>query len=1050
MTPTTMTALLASVSGELERKNSIFEIPMAAAMRAFELEARSPGFDVLGTRVSLPVGPAAGPNTQIAQALLAAYLSGARVFELKTVQLLDRLDIEKPCIDTLDEGYNVEWSTELALEEALAEYLHAWVAIHLLEAAFSRKPRGQLIFNMSVGYTLDGIQSERVNSFIDALTRPAGSDVWSRTLQEAAEALRTRRFAAAFGAERLERMGDRLGEMPESPVHSVTLSTMHGCPPEEIERIAAYLMERKGLSTYVKLNPTLLGYDRVRSILDSGGWSDILIERATFERDLQLTDALALISSLSRRAKKAGVKFGLKLSNTLANRNAKGRLPGEEMYLSGRALFPITTRLAAELAGALDDLPPFSFCGGVSAQNTVECLQAGLGPLTCATELLKPGGYLRLEQMAERALEAMEGPLPAQPDAEALERLASIAALRAEYRKDWKEGRTSIKRDLPLFDCFAAPCVEACPVNQKVPAYIRSFAAGRESEALRIILADNPLPTITALVCDHACTFACARNDYEGPVDIRGMKLACVRAADVPLERREPRAGAGKTAIIGAGPAGLACAYYLALNAYPVVLFEREEKGGGVVETTIPRFRMAKGEVERDVERIVGLGAELRSFISKDLDRGALAAEGFTSVVVASGAPVERGLTLEGGGTEVIGALEFLTEARRNPVRFSGRRNIAVVGGGYTSMDAVRVALRMAGSPKVHLLYRRTRTEMPADRSEVEAALSEGAELHELILPFKIAAGTMTARIMTLGEPDASGRPAPVATDRTMSLPCDLVISAIGEEPDRRTFDRLGITTDARGLPLFDPETLETGVPSVYVAGDAARGPQSIIRAAADGRRAAYAILRRAGIEPAPSAAAALGGASPAEARLSERGRILPSLPRESGDNEATRRVTAEQAAREAERCLSCDAACLRCVEVCPNRANVALPVGAGFTQAIQILHIDTLCNDCGACGFLCPYDLHGLPYRDKPTLFASESAFRGSTNPGFVWLGVARAPDGTLQSKRMLLRVDGEVVEASAGDKTPSGATPGVVGMRELARTVLSGHPYLLEGSTP
>ncbi|HUX14533.1 MAG TPA: putative selenate reductase subunit YgfK, partial [Spirochaetia bacterium] len=348
MTPTTMPNLLACIAGDWLSKRQIFEIPEDGIRRVFELETKSPGYDVLGTRISLPVGPAAGPNTQISQSLVAAYVTGARIFELKTVQILDRLEIEKPCIETLDEGYNVEWSTELSLEDALAEYLRGWVAIHLLEEVFSQGPKGQFIFNMSLGYTLDGIKSERVNRFVDDLMNPAETEVWKATIRQARTAVASPLFAEAFGVEATKRMETAIDRIPVKPVHSVTLSTMHGCPPDEIERIARYLIEEKGLSTYVKLNPTLLGYDRVRSILDTTGFTHVHIERGAFEKDLQFDDAMSLVASLTQSARKHGLRFGLKLSNTLANANKLGRLPGEESYLSGRALFPITIRLAAE------------------------------------------------------------------------------------------------------------------------------------------------------------------------------------------------------------------------------------------------------------------------------------------------------------------------------------------------------------------------------------------------------------------------------------------------------------------------------------------------------------------------------------------------------------------------------------------------------------------------------------------------------------------------------------------------------------------------------
>ncbi|HPB67126.1 MAG TPA: NAD(P)-binding protein, partial [Spirochaetales bacterium] len=351
----------------------------------------------------------------------------------------------------------------------------------------------------------------------------------------------------------------------------------------------AYLIEEKGFDTYVKLNPTLLGYDEVRDILDATGWRRIGLKRPTFEHDLQFDAALALIASLRAKAKAKGVRFGVKLSNTLANVNDGKRMPGGERYMSGRALFPITARLAARLAAALPEPLPFSYCGGVSAHNAFDCMQAGLGPLTVATDILKPGGYLRLEPIAREAARSLAAGVPAAPDAARLDALAKAALTDAAYRGDAKKGEAVIKKSLPQTDCFAAPCVEACPAAQKPPAYMKALAAGDAQKALKIVLADNPLPHVTGVLCDHQCMYACSRVDYEGPVEIRDMKLACARAATVPAVKKPAISDKGKTAVFGAGPAGLACAHYLALEGYPVTVFDTSSGPGGVPANVIPR-----------------------------------------------------------------------------------------------------------------------------------------------------------------------------------------------------------------------------------------------------------------------------------------------------------------------------------------------------------------------------------------------------------------------------------------------------------------------------
>jgi len=1055
MKPMPMSVLMERIIGEWTARHSIFDIPEALTRRVLAIEAHSPGFKVNRVSIGLPVGPAAGPHTQIAPNLVAAWLAGSRVFELKTVQENDRLDIEKPCIDVLDEGHNVEWSTELTLEEARAEYLRAWIAIHILRAALidtssgggSEKP-GELMFNMSVGYTLDGIKGPRMDTFIEGMRSPVGTPVWETALLEAMFAVDSAEFQDAFGKAGAEHARVAVRSMPASPVHSATISTMHGCPPAEIENIGVYLLENKGLDTYVKLNPTLLGFDEVRSILDTTGWQRIMIKRPTFEHDLQFDAALGLVASLRNKAATTGHRFGVKLSNTLANVNDGTRLPGGERYMSGRPLFPITSRLAAKLAAALPDPPAFSYCGGVSAVNAYDCMAAGLGPLTVATDILKPGGYLRLEQIGREAVRALDAGTPVRPDAKKLARLAEAALLKPEYRGNYKQGETRIHKPLPLTDCFAAPCIEACPASQKAPAYIKALAAGDATKALSIVLADNPLPHITGVLCDHTCQTNCARVDYEGPVEIRAMKLAVARATSLPAKAQQTVSGKGKAAVFGAGPAGLACAHYLALAAYPVTVFETAKEPGGVPANVIPEFRISRSDIAADVDRIKALGAVFKFGHKSGVDRKALSADGFDSVVLATGAPIPRILPLEGSGIRVVDALQFLEAIHSHSGGCDNCKAIVIAGGGNTAMDAARVATRLPGSPSVTILYRRTLAEMPADREEFEMALSDGVSYSELSLPERMTPASgggmpvLRVREMKLGEPDESGRRSPLPSDRVRDIPCDLIVAAVGEIPDRDLFESLGVDVGKDGKPVVDPATMLTNVKGVYATGDARRGPASIIAAEADGRKAAYAILRAAGIEPAVER---FGPQAPDMDALSRRGEILESLPADDPGF----------ASREAERCLSCGSACLRCVEVCPNRANIALPFKAGdlpfkagdlpvatggaLAQSIQILHIDDQCNECGNCGFFCPYE--GKPFADKPTLFADEASVRASRNAGFAFTGPISSPSIVLRAKPG----DKEDISVLAFATWIRGAEDSP--LLAIAKTVYDSHRYLVPG---
>jgi len=295
---------------------------------------------------------------------------------------------------------------------------------------------------------------------------------------------------------------------------------------------------------------------------------------------------------------------------------------------------------------------------------------------------------------------------------------------------------------------------------------------------------------------------------------------------------------------------------------------------------------------------------------------------------------------------------------------------------------------------------------------------------------------------MRLGQRDDQGRRRPEPTNETWDLPCDLIISAIGELPDTELFTKLGIplwTTGPRqSLPQVDEQTMESPRRSVYVIGDARRGPASIISAEADGRDAAFAILRQAGLEPERLS---LPKPQIDWEALSRRGEILESL---SPDNP-------DFAEREAARCLSCGSACLRCVEVCPNRANIAIPVPTGgaspFSQGLQIIHIDDLCNQCGNCGFFCPYE--GKPYEEKSTLFSSSSALEQSTNPGFAFIyteaGKGEKPALLVRTNKALLAPAGPE-KLDYKDWQAKTSTDPIIA---LAWQILKEHPYLLSDQT-
>jgi putative selenate reductase len=1016
MRPYSLQELLARGFGEYSSFGSIFDIPK----ERFHRPRGGPG-----ASSGAVLGPAAGPHTQLAQNLLSAWLAGARYFELKTVQKLDRLAVEKPCIDAADECYNTEWSTELTLDQAFDEYLKAWILLHIFDAFLNPEARDgspDFAFVMSVGYDLAGIKTRGMDKFIERLKDSSGEPLFHEHLEE------IRRFAEdprGIGKDGKASLRVAAAKIQPRICSSVTLSTMHGCPPGEIEDICAYLMEEKGLDTLVKLNPTLLGYEKVQRTLCRLGFEYVSLKEEGFAKDLQYGDAVPMLSRLVRRARKAGRSFGVKLSNTLAAVNTRGALPGGEMYMSGRALYPLTLELAAAIAGEFRGKLPISFSGGVSAWNLGALLDAGIGPVTLATDLLKPGGYARLGQLALIVEEhAAAGSRKAGVDAEVLRVMAEEALKDPRLRKDFRgAARVAAEGPLPIWDCFTATCARTCPIAQDVPEYIRLAETGRFPEAFAVIHEKNPLPFMTGYLCDHQCTGNCARLDWEGAVRIRDVKRICAEKGYAEFRGMgrhlwnitAPRGV--KAAIVGAGPAGLAAAAFLAREGIGAHVFERESEPGGVVRYLLPGFRVPADAVEKDVSLIRDLGVSFHFGETSGLGMDALKTRGFRHVLVAIGAGSSRSIGIQGA----VEALAFLKSFRGDPsaVELGGR--VVVIGAGDTAMDAARAAKRCPGVREVRIVYRRSRAEMPASSEEYESARDEGILFDFLLSPEARTAEGLECRVMEMGPADESGRARPVPTSRTRIIPADSIISAAGAEPDTRALSDLGI--DAAAKPRVNPETQETSIDGVYLIGDAAEGAQTIVKAIASARRAVdHICLKEGGIlrRPAPL--------QKEDRRVISvrRGGLLPSASAGSGDDALC--------ATEAARCLSCQSACLKCVEVCPNRANTIVEI-PGFRDAVQIVHLDAPCNECGNCATFCPWN--GKPYRDKLTVYADAASFAAGENPGFYVTGGA----GGL---RLGERAWEFVMDGSSG-------IPPTVG-DERARSVISvirkERPWLLGGS--
>lgn len=378
LVPYPLGRLASRILRELEGTGPVLDLPRNKIVRG------GGGFDwstvVHGHRVATPLGPAAGPHTQLAQNLVLGFLGGCRIFELKTVQILDELVIPRPCIDARTVGFNVEWSQELKLEQSLEEYVKASMLIELLIASgkLGLEPGFEsYLFDLSVGYDLQGIRHERVQAFLDGMKDATA--IVDRLRAELPRPYRDLPFRTKLS-------------------DSLTLSTFHGCPPQEIEGIARHLMERVGLHCVVKLNPTLNGPDEARRLFHDVLGYRYRIPDAAFANDPTFEQAVELLGRLEETARQTGRELGVKFSNTLVVENEGDFLPKTEKtaYLSGQPLHVLAMNLVARFREHFGDRLPVSFSAGIDRQNFPDAVALGLKPVTVCTDLLRPGGYGRL------------------------------------------------------------------------------------------------------------------------------------------------------------------------------------------------------------------------------------------------------------------------------------------------------------------------------------------------------------------------------------------------------------------------------------------------------------------------------------------------------------------------------------------------------------------------------------------------------------------------------------------------------------------------------
>jgi NADH-quinone oxidoreductase subunit F len=472
-------------------------------------------------------------------------------------------------------------------------------------------------------------------------------------------------------------------------------------------------------------------------------------------------------------------------------------------------------------------------------------------------------------------------------------------------------------------DLVYAPCSSACPANVDIPGYVSLVAEGRCAEALQLHRERNPFPAICSRVCFHTCEDKCRRASLDESVSIRGIKRFMVDqevTIQLPEMRENKENARRRIAIVGAGPAGLSCAYFLARLGYQPTIYEAEPRPGGMLVQAIPAYRLPREIVAREVRMIENLGVEILTDmrLGRDFSLKSLRAEGYQAAFLGVGAPQGIGLGITGDHAEgITDALSFLrTYNLRGSVKVG--EQVVVVGGGNSAIDAARTAIRL-GAREVTVVYRRSREVMPAYREEIEEALHEGVKLQLLTAPVAVVSegGQVTGvrcKPMRLGQFDRSGRRRPEEGGEAFVIPADHVLVAIGQQLDTQRFcDEVALQTRGGGFILADPVTGQTSEKWVFAGGDAVTGPSSVVEAVAAGERAAVGIDRyltgqdHAFWREMHEVDTFFDPEAPPSDEPREQLPLIPVERRCSNFDEVEQPWREAMAVRQAQRCLRCD-----------------------------------------------------------------------------------------------------------------------------------------------
>ncbi len=1010
MNPPTIEQLLRFMLSSFNEKGEIFDIPEKLFYKHWHYHTLYTTKQ--GQKIHNPIGISSGPHSQMAQNIIASWLCGARVIELKTVQP-NPVEVRiKPSIDIFNGAYNCERSHELTVEQAYDQYLNAWILIHVLQHklsldAYKNADIGTL-FIMSLGYSLSDIRSDKIQWFIDNMLDSS---------EKKAEKIKA--IKAIYPDIVALNIPDRISG-------SFIVNTSKGCSSRELEYICKFLVIDKKLHPSIKFSPKLLGFKSVMAILSAEHTFEAEIKEEDFEDSLQYPEAITLIEDVTKISKEMGLEMTVKISNSLSCKNNTSQIPSQagEVYMSGRALHPIAVNLAAKLQSKFEGQLDISFSGGASSSNVVNLIQSGFRSITVCTDLLKPGGYGRLNQYFNtlsktfanyQAKNLREFILKSGNEygviESALENLRNYA-IRTLSDPDYQTNELSginikSQRQLNHFDCIHAPCAEASPLNIDTSSYCWFTNKNDANKAINAILADNPLPSVVGMIGDDPSRLKCVRNNYDYPVLMKEVERF--------IAEYEPEENTGlpalppngmNVAVIGGGISGLSCAWYLSRYGFTVDVYEAEENPGGMVNTVVPSFRITDTALQKDIKRIKNAGVKILANTTIDKERFERIRKSYNFIYVATGATVANNPDIDTKrANNVYDAIQFLKEAKKKP-DFDPGSNIAVLGSDWLAADVARTAIRLVGDEGyVALITPYEEKDLQIDMHTLRALREEEIEIFEKCRPknFNITENAVES-IETVEVEKVDDKRLKKAKFKDIEgseqvFKFDAVVSCSGLKADASFLDKKNLKLNS--------QTKETQIAHVFAGGMVTDPMGSVMSVIADAKDAAHQIARKASVKIPEMLFSQEKDVDIQQLKIKKTQVEKPNMPEETPPENrndfkpVVSTLKPVRALKEAARCLQCDTLCNICVDVCPNQAIIGFEVNLdditiptitmdddefyvsereklAIKQKHQILIINDWCNNCGNCTTFCP--AAGSPNKDKLRIHFNRERFNKDT----------------------------------------------------------------------